>query len=55
MFERLSVFVGGATYEAAAEVAGATPDVLQALIDKSLVRRREAPERSALRDACHDP
>jgi predicted ATPase/class 3 adenylate cyclase len=43
LFERLSVFVGGATYEAAAEVAGATPDVLQALIDKSLVRRRDAP------------
>ena len=43
LFERLSVFVGGATFEAAAEVAGATPDVLQALIDKSLVRRREAP------------
>ena len=43
LFERLSVFVGGATFEAAAEVAGATPDVLQALIDKSLMRRRDAP------------
>ena len=43
LLERCAVFVGGATYEAAAEVAGATPDVLQALIDKSLVRRRDAP------------
>jgi predicted ATPase/class 3 adenylate cyclase len=43
LFERMSVFVGGASYEAAAEVAGAIPDVLQALIDKSLVRRRDAP------------
>lgn len=42
LFERLSVFVGGATYDAAAQVAGADPDTLQALIDKSLVRRRDA-------------
>jgi predicted ATPase/class 3 adenylate cyclase len=38
----LSVFAGGSTYEAAQQVGGATPDGLQSLIDKSLLRRRDA-------------
>jgi predicted ATPase/class 3 adenylate cyclase len=42
LFAALAVFVGGCTFEAAEEVAGASPDTLQSLIDKSLVRRREA-------------
>jgi hypothetical protein len=42
LFARLSVFAGGCTYEAAEAVAGADPDTLQSLVDKSLVRRREA-------------
>jgi predicted ATPase len=40
LFARLAVFVGGCTYEAAEEVAGADPDTLQSLLDKSLVRKR---------------
>jgi predicted ATPase/class 3 adenylate cyclase len=46
LFAALAVFVGGCTFEAAEEVAGADPDTLQSLIDKSLVRRRDA-ERGA--------
>ena len=42
LFRLLSVFSGGCTYEAAEEVCGATPELLQSLIDKSLLRRREA-------------
>jgi predicted ATPase len=42
LFARLSVFVGGCTYEAAEEVAGADPDTLQSLLDKSLLRKRDA-------------
>lgn len=42
LFRRLSVFVGGCTYEDAEQVCECDPDTLQALIDKSLVRRREA-------------
>jgi len=42
LFARLSVFVGGCTYEAAAEVAGADPDTLQSLLDKSLLRKRDS-------------
>jgi predicted ATPase/class 3 adenylate cyclase len=42
LFARLAVFVGGGTYEAAEEVAGADPDTLQSLLDKSLVRKRDA-------------
>jgi predicted ATPase/DNA-binding SARP family transcriptional activator len=38
-FARLSVFRGGFTREAAAQVAGASLEVLSALIDKSLVGR----------------
>ncbi|MGH3136333.1 MAG: ATP-binding protein [Gaiellaceae bacterium] len=41
LFARLAVFAGGCTYEAAEEVAGADPDTLQSLIDKSLLRKRD--------------
>jgi predicted ATPase/class 3 adenylate cyclase len=44
LFARLSVFAGGCTYEAAERVAGAGPDTLQSLLDKSLVRKRTDPE-----------
>ncbi len=40
LFRSLSVFAGGCTYEAAEEVCGADPDLLQSLLDKSLARRR---------------
>ena len=42
LFRRLAVFAGGCTYEAAEEVAGADPDTLQSLLDKSLLRKRDA-------------
>ena len=42
LFARLSVFAGGCTYEAAEQVAGADPDTLQSLLDKSLLRKRES-------------
>jgi predicted ATPase/class 3 adenylate cyclase len=42
LFARLAVFAGGCTYEAAEEVAGADPDTLQSLLDKSLLRKRES-------------
>jgi predicted ATPase/class 3 adenylate cyclase len=38
LFARLSVFAGGCTLEAAAEVAGADLDTLQSLVEKSLLR-----------------
>ena len=38
LFARLSVFAGGCTLEAAETVCGADLDVLQSLVDKSLVR-----------------
>ena len=41
LFRALSVFAGGCTYEAAERVAGATPDTLQSLLEKSLLRRRD--------------
>ncbi|MGZ4414109.1 MAG: ATP-binding protein [Gaiellaceae bacterium] len=41
LFGRLAVFAGGCSYEAAEQVAGAEPDPLQSLLDKSLLRRRE--------------
>jgi predicted ATPase/class 3 adenylate cyclase len=41
LFARLAVFAGGCSYDAAEEVAGADPDTLQSLLDKSLLRRRE--------------
>ncbi len=42
LFARLSVFVGGCSYEAAEQVGGADPDTLQSLLDKSLLRKRES-------------
>ena len=42
LFARFAAFVGGCTYDAAEEVAGAHPDVLQSLLDKSLVRKRDS-------------
>jgi len=42
LFARLAVFAGGCTYEAAEAVCTADADTLQSLIDKSLVRSREA-------------
>jgi len=45
LFRRLAVFVGGCSFESSEDVCGSEPDVLQSLIDKSLVRRRDtAPE-----------
>ena len=41
LFRQLSIFANGCTYEAAEGVCAATPDTLQSLIDKSLLRRRE--------------
>lgn len=38
LFRRLTVFAGGWTFEAAQEVAAADDDVLQSLVEKSLVR-----------------
>ena len=43
VYRALSVFAGGCTFEAAAEVGGAAPDTVASLIDKSLLRRRDAP------------
>jgi tetratricopeptide (TPR) repeat protein len=42
----LSVFVGGCTLEAAEEVCNANADVLESLIDKSLLRRRAVSTRA---------
>ena len=42
LIRSLSVFAGGCTFEAAEQVCDATPDRLQALLDKSLVRHRAA-------------
>src|SRR5262249_31341259 len=42
VFAALSVFPGGCTYEVAEQVAGADADTLQSLVDKSLIRRRDA-------------
>ena len=42
LFARLAVFGGGCTYEAAEAVCAADADTLQSLIDKSLVRTRDA-------------
>jgi predicted ATPase/class 3 adenylate cyclase len=41
LFRRLSVFTGSCSFESAEQVAGADPDVLQSLLDKSLLRRRD--------------
>jgi predicted ATPase len=40
LFRRLAVFAGGMTLEAAEAVADADVDVLESLVDKSLLRRR---------------
>jgi predicted ATPase/class 3 adenylate cyclase len=42
LFARLSVFAGGCTYEAAEAICEADEDTLQSLLDKSLLRRRDA-------------
>ena len=42
LLRSLSVFAGGCTFDAAEQVCDATPDRLQALLDKSLVRHRAA-------------
>ena len=44
LFRRLSVFAGGATIDAAREVAGGEIDALQALLDKALVQRRDGSD-----------
>ena len=45
LFRRLAVFVGGCALEAAEAVCDADVDVLQGLVDKSLLQRRnDAPE-----------
>jgi predicted ATPase len=41
LFRRLAAFAGGCTLEAAEEVADAGVDVLQSLVEKSLVRRTD--------------
>ena len=43
LFRRLSVFAGGCSYDSAEQVAGADPDTLESLLDKSLLRRRDTP------------
>jgi predicted ATPase/class 3 adenylate cyclase len=42
LFARLAVFAGGCTYGAAEQVAGADPDTMQSLLDKSLLRKRDS-------------
>jgi predicted ATPase/class 3 adenylate cyclase len=42
LFRRMSVFAGSCTFESAEQIAGADPDVLQSLLDKNLLRRRDA-------------
>jgi predicted ATPase/class 3 adenylate cyclase len=44
LFGRLSVVAGGCSYEAAGQVAGADPDRLQSLLDKSLLSKRESEQ-----------
>jgi predicted ATPase/class 3 adenylate cyclase/tetratricopeptide (TPR) repeat protein len=41
LFRRMSMFAGSCSFESAEQVVGADPDVLQSLLDKSLVRRRD--------------
>ena len=41
LFARLTVFATGCTFEAAEAVCDADPETLQALVDKSFLRRRE--------------
>jgi predicted ATPase/class 3 adenylate cyclase len=42
LFRRMSVFAGDCRFESAEQIAGADPDVLQSLLDKSLLRRRDS-------------
>lgn len=42
LFQKLAVFRGGFTLEAARQVAGATPQILAALVDKSLLKHNPA-------------
>ena len=42
VYRAFSVFAGGCSLEAAEEVCGADPDTLASLLDKSLLRRRDA-------------
>jgi predicted ATPase len=44
LFARLSVFAGGCTFTAAKEICDADEEVLQALLDKSLLRRGDGPD-----------
>jgi predicted ATPase/class 3 adenylate cyclase len=44
VYRALSVFAGGCTYDAAEQVCGADADLLQSLLDKSLVRRRDTDQ-----------
>jgi len=46
VFCRLSVFQGGFTIETGEQVAGASPPILSALVDKSLLRRGARSEKS---------
>jgi predicted ATPase/class 3 adenylate cyclase len=41
LFRRMSVFAGSCSFESAEQVVGADPDLLQSLLDKSLLRRRD--------------
>jgi predicted ATPase/class 3 adenylate cyclase len=40
LFRRMSVFAGSCSFESAEQTASADPDLLQSLLDKSLLRRR---------------
>jgi non-specific serine/threonine protein kinase len=44
VFDRLSVFVGAFTVAAAEAVTGADPEILQSLLDKSMLQRRPGAE-----------
>jgi predicted ATPase len=44
LFRRLSVFAGGCSFDSAERVAGAEPDTLQSLLDKSLLRRGDGSD-----------
>jgi predicted ATPase len=43
LFRRMSVFAGSCSFESAEQIAEADPDVLQSLLEKNLLRRRDAP------------
>jgi predicted ATPase/class 3 adenylate cyclase len=43
LFRRMSVFAGSCSFESAEQIAGADPDVLQSLLEKNLLRRRDTP------------